>query len=109
MFFIRGYAFYATEEELRPIMKKFQELLEKNHDYIDYEPILSVAGLPYLVEKYGFDCFSDALKTAKNEYQKINPRLRNHFTLNEKLEQDFKLSPEEAKKQFNEILRKAKI
>ncbi|MBO5935573.1 MAG: hypothetical protein J6Q94_08825 [Clostridia bacterium] len=109
MFYIRGYAFYATEEELEPIMKNFQKLLEKNHDYIDYEPILSVAGLPYLVDKYGFDCFKDALRTAKNEYQKINPRLRKYFTMNEKLEQTFKLSPEEAKKQFNEILKNAKI
>ncbi len=86
MFYIRGYALYATEQELIPIMKKFKTQLEKNHDYIDYEYILSEAGLPYLVNKYGYFCFSDALETADNEYQKIDSLLRGYFTLNENLE-----------------------
>ena len=109
MFYIRGYCLYATEEELCPIMKKFQEQLEKIHDYIDYEYILSDAGLPHLVNKYGFDWFKDALKIAKNEYQKIDSLLRGYFTLNEKLEHINLISNEEAMKRSKEFLEKHKM
>ena len=87
IFFIRGYAVYASEEELIPIMEKFQKSLEKNHDYIDYNYILSVAGLPYLVDVYKYDCFVQALKKAEEEHEKIDPLLRGYFTFNSKLEQ----------------------
>ena len=109
MFYIRGYALYATEEELCPIMKKFQEQLEKNHDYIDYEQIISVSGIPYLVNKYGYSCFRDALETAKNEYQKIDPLLRGYFTLNKNLEIIDLISNEEMHKRSKEFLEKHKI
>lgn len=108
MFYIRGYALYATEQELIPIIKKFQTQLENNHDYIDYEYILSEAGLPYLVKKYGFVSFCDTLETAKNEYQKIDPLLRGYFTLNEKLEHINLISNEEALKRSKEFLEKHK-
>ena len=95
IFFIRGYAIYATENELIPLMKKFCKNLENNHDYTDYEYILSVAGLPYLADKYGYDCFKEALEKAKQEYLMIDPLLRGYFTLNSKLEQINLLSVEE--------------
>ena len=108
MFYIRGYALYATEEELLPVMKKFQQLLEKNHDYIDYEYILSVAGLSYLAEKYDYACFKETLETAKIEYQKIDPLLRGYFTMNEKLEHINLISYEEALKRSKEFSAKHK-
>lgn len=105
IFFIRGYTAYATEEELCPVMKKFQEQSTNNHDYIDYEHILSVAGLPYLVNTYGYDCFKTALRTVQNEYQKIHPLLRGYFTLNESLEQINLLSIQEMKKRTDAFIR----
>ena len=95
IFLIRGYAIDASEAELIPIMQRFQQSLKKNHDYIDYNYILSVAGLPYLVNTYGYDCFADALVTAKQEHERIDPLLRGYFTLNENLEQVSLLSIEE--------------
>ena len=109
MFYIRGYAFYATEEELYPVMKKFRELLEKNHDYIDYEYILSEAGLPYFVKKYGYSCFEDTLETAKNEYRKIDPLLRGYFTMNGKLEHIELISNEESLRRSKEFSEKHKL
>ena len=109
MFYIRGYAFYATEDELLPVMKKFQQQLEKNHDYIDYEYILSEAGLPYLAEKYNYTYLKETLETAKKEYQKIDPLLRGYFTMNEKLEHINLISNEEALKRSKEFLEKHKI
>ncbi len=87
IFYIRGYAMYATEEELNPVMAKFRNNLEKNHDDIDYNYILSVAGLPYLVKTYGYDCFVQSLEKAKDEHEKIDPLLRGYFTLDENLNQ----------------------
>lgn len=98
IFFIRGYAIYASEEELIPIMEKLQISLEKNHDYIDYNYILSVAGLPYLVNKYGYDCFVMSLEKAQEEHERIDPLLRGYFTINTNLEQVTLLSIEEVRR-----------
>ena len=106
IFLIRGYALYASEEELNPIMKKFQMSLEKNHDYMDYNYILSVAGLPYLVNKYGYDCFVKSLEKAQEEYEQIDPLLRGFFTLNEKLQQVNLLSVEDAQIRLKHFLEK---
>ncbi len=106
LYFIRGYAIYASEEELSPIMKKFQEFLRNYHDYIDYEFILSPAGLPYLVKTYGYTCFAEALETAKIEYEQIDPLLRGYFTYSENMEYIRLLSSEEVKRRFSEFLQK---
>ena len=95
IFYIRGYAIYASEEELNPVMEKFRKNLEKNHDYIDYNYLLSVAGIPYLVDIYGYDCFVKTLEKAEEEHQLIDPLLRGYFTLNTNLEQVNLLSIEE--------------
>lgn len=108
LFYIRGYALYATEKELNMVMEKFCASLEKNHDYIDYEHILSVAGLPYLAQTYKYDCFTKALQKAKIEYQKIDPLLRGYFTINENLEQVNLLSNEEMHKRSEMFLKKQK-
>lgn len=106
LFYIRGYAYYAGENEMIPIMKKFCSSLEKNHDYIDYEHILSIAGLPYLAKTYGYDCFMQALHKAQAEYQKIDPLLRGYFTIDKNMNQISLLSFEEIKKRQDDFLTK---
>ena len=105
LYFIRGYAIYASESELSPMMTKFQEFLRKYHDYIDYEFILSPAGLPYLVKTYGYPCFAEALETAKIEYEKINPLLRGYFTFDENMNHIKLLSHEEVHRRSEEYLK----
>ena len=108
IFFIRGFSQYASEEELEPIMKRFCNNLEKNHDYIDYEYILSAPGLPYLVQNYGYSCFETAYKKAKEEYAKISSLLRGYFTLNEEFEQITLLPNEEAIKRMRTFIEQHK-
>ena len=108
IFFIRGYAIYASEEELNPVMEKFCRNLEKNHDYIDYNYILSVVGLPYLMDLYKYDCFAQALKKAEEEHEKIDPLLRGYFTLNSNMEQVNLLTVEEVQKRSKQFLDKLK-
>lgn len=106
LFFLRGYTLYATETEVTPLVNKFCEDLKNNHDYIDYEHILSIAGLPYLVKKYAYPCFVAAYHTATEEYQKIDPLLRGYFTLDENLNHENLLSSEEITTRSNQFLQK---
>jgi len=108
IFYIRGYAIYASEEELNPVMENFRKNLDKNHDYIDYNYLLSVAGIPYLVDTYGYDCFVKALEKAKEEHQQIDPLLQGYFTLNENLEQINLLPIEEVLRRSEEFLKKCR-
>ncbi len=106
IFYIRGYAIYASEEELNPVMVKFRNNLGKNHDYIDYNYLLSVAGIPYLVDTYGYDCFVKTLEKAKEEHRQIDPLLQGYFTLNKNLEQINLLSIEEVQLRSKAFLKK---
>ena len=108
IFYIRGYAIYASEEELNPVMVKFRKNLEKNHDYIDYNYVLSVAGIPYLADTYGYDCFVRTLEKAEEEHQRIDPLLRGYFTLNMNLEQVDLLSIEEVRRRSEHFLEKCR-
>ena len=108
IFYIRGYAIYASEEELNPVMEKFRKNLDKNHDYIDYNYLLSVAGIPYLVDTYGYDCFVRTLEKAEEEHQRIDPLLRGYFTLNINLEQVNLLSTEEVIRRSERFLEKCR-
>ena len=96
IFFIRGYAQYASEEELIPIMEKFLKNLDGPCGHTDYNYMLSVAGLPYLVKKYGYACFAQTLEEAKRRHNQSSPLLRDYFTLDENLDQVNLVSPQEA-------------
>jgi len=106
LFFLRGYAMYATEKEIEPLINNFCDKLKSNHDYIDYEHILSIPALPYLVNTYKYKCFESAYNTALEEYEKIDPLLRGFFTLNENLKQINLLTSEEISSRTKEFLNK---
>lgn len=106
LFYIRAYAIHADETDLIAIMRKFEDGLRKMHDYQDYEQILSKAGLPFLCEKYGYPCFKQALETAKEEYQKIDPLLRGFFTLNEAGDMIGLLTSEQTNERLDAFLKK---
>ena len=85
MYFMRGYAMYASEQETTVMCKKFEQSLRKGHDYIDYMDIMSEYGMQYLVREYGYSCFQQAWQTAKEEYMKIHPYLRGYATTDARL------------------------
>ena len=106
LFYIRAYSIFATENELIPVMRKFEASLQRMHDYQDYEQILSKAGLPYLCEKYGYDCFHHALSVAEKEYLNIDPLLRGFFTLDEEGNMIEILTPQQCHERLDTFLRK---
>ena len=103
LFYIRGYAMYATETELILVMEKFCSSLKKNHDYMDYNEILSEAGLPYLVKTYGYGCFANAYDTALEESLNV-PCLLGCYTLNERMEMVNRMPAEEMQRQLKAYL-----
>ncbi|MCR8744305.1 hypothetical protein [Romboutsia lituseburensis] len=85
---IRGYAIYASEKEIAPLMKKFIDILVKipsrtPYNYQEYEMLRSKFGLPYLVEQYRYDCFKEALNQLEKQYNDMPDECKGFFTLDE--------------------------
>lgn len=85
---IRGYAIYASEKEISPLMKKFIDILVKipsrtPYNYQEYEMLRSKFGLLYLVEQYRYDCFKEALDQLEKQYNDMPDECKGFFTLDE--------------------------
>lgn len=85
---IRGYAIYASEKEIAPLMKKIIDILVKipsrtPYNYQEYEMLRSKFGLPYLVEQYRYDCFKEALNQLEKQYNDMPDECKGFFTLDE--------------------------
>ena len=85
---VRGYAAYASEKEIIPLMKKFMEILAKRpestpYNYQEYEILRSPFGLPYLVKKYGYSCFTQASELLEKQYADMPDLCKGFFTLDE--------------------------
>lgn len=86
---VRGYAAYATEEEVCKLMNKLLELLIKipqhtPYDYQEYECMRSVFLMPYLLEKYPYECFRIFHEQLEMQYNAMPDCFKNIFTLDEK-------------------------
>ena len=85
---IRGYSAYVTENEIAPLMKNFFEILIKRpsqtpYNYQEYEMLRSEFSLSYLVNKYGYDCFTEVYKQLEKQYNDMPDLCKGFFTLDE--------------------------
>ena len=85
---VRGYAAYATEDEVCVLMNKLLALLKKRpdrtpYDYIEYEPMRSVFLMPYLLEHYDYECFHTFGEQLEKQYNAMPDCFKNIFTLDE--------------------------
>ena len=85
---VRGYAVYATEEEVSAVMNKLLELLKKRpektpYNYTEYEPMRSVFLMPYLLENYNYPCFQLFNAQLEKQYNDMPDCFKNIFTLDE--------------------------
>ena len=85
---VRGYATYATENEVSVLMKKLLELLKKRsektpYNYTEYEPMRSVFLMPYLLEHYNYPCFQLFNMQLEKQYNDMPECFKNIFTLDE--------------------------
>lgn len=85
---VRGYAEYASEEEVGVLMVKMLELLIKRgqttpNDYQEYEPMRSPFLMPYLLNKYNYQCFKVFAEQLDKQYAAMDDEWKGIFTLNE--------------------------
>lgn len=85
---LRGYAAYASEAEVVPLMEKLLETLKKRpdktpYDYQEYEPMRSVFLLPYLIDRYGYECFRVFADQLERQYAAMPDCFKNIYTLDE--------------------------
>ncbi len=107
---IRGYAAYATEAEVIPLMAKFTTDLARIPEhtplaYQVYEILRSAFGLPYLVDRYGYECFTAALAQVEAQYQDMPEGARGIFTLDAWREPVVLKTPDQAREGLDEALR----
>ena len=85
---VRGYAVFATEDEVSALMNKLLELLKKRpektpYNYTEYEPMRSVFLMPYLLEHYGYECFRVFNDQLEKQYDDMPNCFKGIFTLDE--------------------------
>ena len=85
---IRGYSFYATEEEVNTLMDKMLELLKKiphhtPYDYQEYEIMRSAFLMPYLLKNYNYSCFEIFNKQLEKQYNDMPDAFKNIFSCDE--------------------------
>lgn len=85
---LRGYAYYATEDEVTVFAEKILALLKKiplhtPYDYQEYEPMRSVFLLPYLVQKYRYSCFVELYEQLEKQYNDMPDCFKGIFTLDD--------------------------
>lgn len=85
---VRGYAAYATEQEVSVLMGKLLELLNNSakktpYNYTEYEPMRSVFLMPYLLKHYNYACFQLFNTQLEKLYNDMPECFKNIFTLDE--------------------------
>jgi hypothetical protein len=86
---IRGYANYASEQEVDKLMGEFTEILIKRpevnpYNYHEYEMLRSAFGLPYLVKRFGYQSFITAQSQLDKQYNDMPDVFKGSFTLDDK-------------------------
>lgn len=108
---IRGYAAFASEEEVAVLMNKMLEILKKRsettpYNYEEYEILRSAFLMPYLVEKYPYDCFKKFNEQLEKQYHIMPDVFKGIFTCNDKGEHIQLIPPAVARKQMEGFWRK---
>ncbi len=107
---IRGYAAFASEEEVALLMNKMLEILKKRpkstpYNYQEYEILRSAFLLPYLQEKYPYDCFKKFNEQLEKQYDAMPEVFKGIFTCDDKGEHIQLISPTVVRKNIENFLR----
>ncbi|MGN7402873.1 hypothetical protein ACTHO0_23745 [Cytobacillus praedii] len=107
---IRGYAAFASQEEVAVLMNKMLEILIRRpestpYNYQEYEILRSAFLMPYLLEKYPYDCFKKFNEQLEKQYDAMPEVYKGIFTCNDKGEHIQLIPPAVVRKQIEEFLR----
>ncbi|WP_409370269.1 hypothetical protein [Lysinibacillus sp. 38-6] len=107
---IRGYAAFASEEEVTLLMNKMLEILKKRpestpYNYQEYEILRSAFLIPYLLENYSYNCFQIFNEQLKKQYDAMPDVFKGIFTCDAKGEHIQLIPPAVVKKNIEHFLR----
>ncbi|PJO42922.1 hypothetical protein [Lysinibacillus xylanilyticus] len=106
---IRGYAAFASEEEVAILMNKMLEILKKRPDstpynYQEYEILRSSFLIPYLLKKYPYECFIKFNEQLKKQYDAMPEVFKGIFTCDDKGENIQLIPPAIVRKKIENFL-----
>ncbi|MFJ7665728.1 hypothetical protein ACIQXI_01390 [Lysinibacillus sp. NPDC097195] len=107
---IRGYAAFASEEEVTLLMKKMLEILQKRpestpYNYQEYEILRSAFLIPYLLDNYSYNCFHNFNEQLKKQYDAMPEVFKGIFTCDAKGEHIQLIPPAVVQKNIEHFLR----
>lgn len=85
---LRGLSQFVTEPEIRELLLGFNKILRKRpehtpYNYQEYELLRGQHALPYLIKRYGYECFNETLEIVNSQYIAMPDAFKGHFTTDE--------------------------
>lgn len=105
---LRGLSQFTNEKEIEKLLQKFNLTLLKRqettpYNYQEYELLRGQNSLPYLVEKYNYNCFKETLNQVNAQYNAMPDAFKGHFTIDENGEFLSLRSPEESSQMIKDF------
>jgi hypothetical protein len=110
MYALRGLSLFVSEKEIEKLLQKFNLTLLKRqettpYNYQEYELLRGQNSLPYLVQKYNYDCFKETLNQVNAQYNAMPDAFKGHFTIDKNGEGVSLRSPEESSKMIQDFFK----
>jgi hypothetical protein len=107
---LRGFAYYASEQEVEPYANKLRESILKipkttPYAYNLYEDIRAAYLLPYLVKTYNYPCFIELRNQVEKQYEDMPDVFKNIYSYDENGQFYQIRDPREVKRAIDEFLR----
>ncbi len=85
---LRGLSNFIEEKDIAKLLDKFNQTLAKRlettpYNYQEYELLRGKNALPFLVEKFGYNCFEETLEQVNRQYNTMPEAFKGHFTTDE--------------------------
>ena len=105
---LRGLSHFTNEKEIEKLLQKFNLTLLKRqettpYNYQEYELLRGQNSLPYLIEKYNYNCFKETLNQVNAQYNAMPDAFKGHFGINENGEFLSLRSPEESSQMIKDF------
>lgn len=105
---LRGLSQFVSEKEIEKLLQKFNLTLSKRqettpYNYQEYELLRGQNSLPYLIQKYNYNCFKETLNQVDQQYNAMPEAFKGHFTINENAEFVSLRSPEESSRMIKDF------
>lgn len=108
---LRGLSKFISEKEIEKLLQKFNLTLQKRqestpYNYQEYELLRGQNTLPYLVEKYNYNCFKETLNQVNDQYNTMPEAFKGHFTIDENGEFVSLRTPDESSTMIKDFFNK---